>query len=124
MLEGETAATYLRLSVGGGCAAGKRLWHSRTESLGGPARVVHAVCRIPSRQLHCAVARSLVYVRTDFVHLSVSGLDTPCGSALLNTVNEVFRPQGGYTCWLFKINFSTSALKAKFDAFVLPYFPS
>lgn len=44
--------------------------------------------------------------------------------ALLNTVTEAFRPQGGYMCWLFKNNFLISALKAKFDAFVLPYFPS
>lgn len=42
--------------------------------------------------------------------------------ALLNTLTEAFRPQGSCMCWLLKINFATSALKANFDAFVLPYF--
>lgn len=42
--------------------------------------------------------------------------------APLNTATEAFRPQGGYTCWLLEKNFLTSALKAKFDAFVLLIF--
>lgn len=95
MLEGETAATHLYFSICGGCAAGKRLWHSKTESLGGPAHVLYTVRRIPrnglvvcsvclpSSQPHCTVARSLIHVcvRTDFVRLNISRSDTPCGFA-------------------------------------------
>ena len=53
MLEWETAAMYLLFSICGGCAAGKRLWHGRTESLGGPAHAVHAVRGIPWEGVGC-----------------------------------------------------------------------
>lgn len=84
------------------------------------------VCSVwpPTHQPHCSVAKSLISVCVipDFVSLGISCLDTPV--ALLDTANEAFRPQGGCMCWLFKINFSTSALKANFYAFGLPCFPS
>ena len=53
MLEGETAAMYLPFSICAGCASGKRLWHRKAESLGGPARMVRAVRRVPSERVGC-----------------------------------------------------------------------
>lgn len=90
MLEGETAAMYLLFSICGGCAAGKKqspgvallVWYTPCAGSPGKGLVVCSV-QLPSSQPHRTVAKSLIIgcVRPDFVHLSISCLDTPCGSA-------------------------------------------
>lgn len=97
--EGETAATYFISSSSSGSAAG-RGFGTAAQSLWVPCSCADPTgldcsVQLPSTQPHCAVASSLINAVSDqILSIWVFRVWTVL-VALLSTLNEAFRPQGG-----------------------------